>query len=197
MFKNLQDWMIGWADSPSCGWALFGLAFAESSFFPVPPDLLLIALGIARPEKALLYALLCSVGSVMGGIAGFYIGRFFMDSLGRRILEFYGVTDKFNIIGDRFKKFDAIAIGIAGFTPIPYKVFTIAAGAFGINLLRFVLVSIISRSARFFLVGVLLMIFGAPIQQFLESYFNIISIIFVVVLILGFILVKKFSRVGA
>ncbi len=197
MFKGLQDWMIGWADSSSGGWALFWLAFAESSFFPVPPDVLLIALGIARPEKALLYALLCSAGSVIGGIAGFYIGRFFMDSLGCRILEFYGVTDKFNIIGDRFKKYDALAVGVAGFTPIPYKVFTIAAGAFGINFLRFVLASIVSRSTRFFLVAVLLMIFGTTIQSFLERYFNIFSIIFIAILILGFILVKKFSRVGA
>ncbi len=197
MIKGLYDWVLSWAYSPGAGWALFLLAFSEASFFPIPPDVLLITLGISRPEKAFLYAFICSLGSVFGGILGYLIGKFLMDTIGRRILNFYGVTDSFNAIGKRFKKYDALAIMVAGFTPIPYKVFTIAAGAFGIHPVRFTVASLISRSARFFLVALLITIFGAPIRVFIEQYFNLITIIFIALLIFGYIFAKKFLKSGA
>ena len=197
MLRGLYDWVLSWADSPGGGWALFLLAFSESSFFPVPPDVLLIALGISRPEKALFYALICAFGSVLGGMLGYVIGKFLMDAIGKRILNFYGIMGSFNAIGERFKKHDALAIMVAGFTPIPYKVFTIAAGAFGIHFLRFTAASLISRTARFFLVAFFIMVFGASIRAVIERYFNLFTIIFVALLISGYIFAKKFLKHGA
>ena len=133
MLRRMYDWVIRWAETPYGDWALFVIAFAESSFFPIPPDVLLIALGIAIPKKSLRYALLCSVGSVLGGCFGYLIGWQFMAGFGDKIINLYGFGDKYSYIQDLFMKYDAWAIGIAGFTPIPYKIFTIAAGAFKIN----------------------------------------------------------------
>lgn len=152
MFKKLYKWVIKWADTPYGSWALFILAFSESSFFPIPPDVLLIALAVGKPKKALMFALICSVGSVLGGIVGYLIGWQFMAVVGHKVLAFYGLTEKVATIASLYNQYDAWAVGIAGFTPIPYKVFTISAGAFRIHFLIFLLASAVSRSARFFLV---------------------------------------------
>ena len=167
-----------------------GLSFAESSFFPIPPDVLLIALAIAIPSKALRYALICSAGSVLGGCFGYLIGWQFMASIGERIIAFYGLSHKYQYIQELYVKYDAWAIGIAGFTPIPYKVFTISAGAFKINFSVFLLTSLISRSARFFLVGGLIYIFGAKIQAFIDRYFNMLAVAFTILLVAGFVVIK-------
>ena len=169
---------------------LFILAFAESSFFPVPPDVLLIALAISVPTRAFKYALVCAIGSVLGGMVGYLIGYSFMEAVGNRIIEFYGFAQKWSQVGELYNKWAAWAVGIAGFTPIPYKVFTIAAGAFKIDFPTFVLASAISRSARFFLVGGLIYFFGAPIRNFIDKYFDILAIVFTVLLVGGFILIK-------
>ena len=190
MLRRLYDWVLYWAETPYGSWALFILAFAESSFFPVPPDVLLIALAISIPAKAFRYALICSAGSVLGGIAGYVIGYQFMDLIGFRILNFYGLMDKYDIISDLYGRYNAWAVGIAGFTPVPYKVFTISAGAFKINFPVFLMASVVSRSARFFLVGWLIYKFGAGIRSFIDRYFNILAVVFVVLLIGGFILIK-------
>ena len=190
MLRKLYDWVLYWAETPYGSWALFILAFAESSFFPVPPDILLIALAISIPAKAFRYALICSAGSVLGGIAGYVIGYQFMDLVGFRILNFYGLMEKYDIISDLYGRYNAWAVGIAGFTPIPYKVFTISAGAFKINFPVFLMASVVSRSARFFLVGWLIYKFGAGIRSFIDRYFNILAVVFVVLLIGGFILIK-------
>jgi len=190
MLRKLYDWVLRWAETPYGSWALFILAFAESSFFPVPPDILLIALAISIPAKAFRYALICSAGSVLGGIAGYVIGYQFMDLVGFRILNFYGLMEKYDIISDLYGRYNAWAVGIAGFTPIPYKVFTISAGAFKINFPVFLMASVVSRSARFFLVGWLIYKFGAGIRSFIDRYFNILAVVFVVLLIGGFILIK-------
>lgn len=190
MLRNLYDWVLHWAKTPYGMWALFLLAFSESSFFPIPPDILLIALAVAIPRKSLRYALICSLGSVLGGCFGYLIGWQFMAGIGERIIAFYGLTPKYDYIQNLYLSYDAWAIGIAGFTPIPYKVFTIAAGAFNINFTVFILASLVSRSARFFLVGGLIYIFGPSIQAFIDKYFNILAIGFTVLLVAGFVIVK-------
>ena len=194
MLRKLYDWVLHWAETPYGTWALFLLAFCESSFFPIPPDILLIALAIALPRKALTYAWVCSAGSVLGGCFGYLIGWQFMHVIGERIINFYGLIEKFDKIELLYRTHDAWAIGIAGFTPIPYKVFTISAGAFQINFAVFVLASLVSRSARFFLVGGMIYLFGPKIQPFIERYFNILAIVFTVLLIGGFFLIKHLFR---
>jgi membrane protein YqaA with SNARE-associated domain len=190
MLRRLYDWVLHWAETPYGSWALFILAFAEASFFPIPPDILLIALAVSIPKKSLKYALICSAGSVIGGCFGYFIGWKFMTTIGARIVDFYGLSQKVAYIEVLYNKYDAWAVGIAGFTPIPYKVFTIAAGAFKINFSVFILASLVSRSARFFLVGALIYIFGPGIQAFIDKYFNILATVFTALLIAGFFVVK-------
>lgn len=192
MLRRLYDWVLSWAETPYGTWALFALAFCESSFFPIPPDILLIALAVALPKKSFKYALVCSCGSLLGGCLGYLIGWQFMASVGDAIIRFYGLQDKYDYIQQAYSLYDAWAVGIAGFTPIPYKVFTITAGAFKINFMVFLIASAVSRSARFFLVGGLIYIFGPKIQAFIERYFNALAIAFVILLILGFVLIKFF-----
>lgn len=192
MVRRLYDWVLHWAETPYSTWALFLLSFAEASFFPIPPDVLLIALAVAKPAKAFKYALVCSVGSLLGGCLGYAIGYGFMTGVGQKIVDLYGFADKVAYIESLYRKYDAWAVGIAGFTPIPYKVFTIAAGMFKIDFGVFALASLVSRSARFFLVGGLIYIFGPAIQAFIDRYFNLLAIIFTVLLVLGFALIKYF-----
>ena len=190
MLRRLYDWVLSWAKTPYGSWALFLLAFSESSFFPIPPDVLLIALAVAIPKKSFKYALICSFGSVLGGCFGYLIGWKFMVLIGNRIVELYGLTPKVETIEILYNKYDAWAVGIAGFTPIPYKVFTISAGVFQINFLVFIIASFVSRSARFFLVGGLIYTFGSQIQGFIDKYFNILATAFTVLLVTGFIIIK-------
>lgn len=190
ILRKTYDWVLHWAETPYGTWALFVLAFCESSFFPIPPDVLLIALAISIPAKAFRYAFICSAGSVLGGAFGYFIGVGLMDTIGRPILEFYGVMRKYEYIGKLYNQYNAWAVGIAGFTPIPYKVFTIAAGAFKIDFGVFLLASLISRSARFFIVAALIYKFGGPIKTFIDKYFNLLTVVFTVLLVLGFVLIK-------
>ena len=188
--RRLYDWVLTWAYSPYAVPALFVLAFSESSFFPIPPDALLIALAISMPGKAFYYALVCSIASVIGGMVGYLIGYEFMEVIGNRIIALYGFGDKWAQVGAMYNAYAAWAVGIAGFSPIPYKVFTIAGGAFKINFPEFVIASAVSRSARFFLVGALIYKFGPPIKAFIDKYFDILAISFVVLLVGGFIVIK-------
>lgn len=188
--KKLYNWVLDWAKTPYAVWALFILAFCESSFFPIPPDVLLIAMGIAAPRKSFQYVLVCSIGSVMGGCFGYFLGWQFMEIIGQPLISFYGLTDQIGYVKNLYHQYDAWAIGIAGLTPIPYKLFTITAGAFKINFTVFVIASAISRTLRFALIGTLIYFFGAKIQYFLDKYFNWAVTIFTVLLIGGFVLVK-------
>jgi membrane protein YqaA with SNARE-associated domain len=190
VLRKTYDWVMQWSSSPYAGWALFWLALVESSFFPVPPDVLLMAMSLSVPAKAFVYAAISSAGSVVGGMLGYFLGFGFMEAVGRPILEWYGVMDKFDKISGFYQEYDAWAVAIAGFTPLPYKVFTIAAGACEINFFIFVLASLLSRSARFFIVAGLIYKFGAPVKAFIEKYFNILTIVFALLLIGGFVLVK-------
>ncbi len=190
MLRRLYDWVIGWADRPGGIWALFVLAFCESSFFPIPPDVLLIALAVGAPAKSFRFALVCSAGSVIGGVMGYIIGWQFMDIAGGKIISFYGLTDQVDYIATLFRKWDAWAVAIAGFTPIPYKLFTIAAGAFDMNFPVFLISSAASRSLRFVLVAAMIYYFGAGIRNFIEKYFNLLATTFTVLLVAGFAAIK-------
>lgn len=186
--RRLYHWVLTWAEHPYAPAALFVIAFAESSFFPIPPDVLLIALALGAPRRGLYLALLATVGSVLGGIAGYGIGHGLMASIGQAILDFYGMQDEFDRIRRWYLEYDVWAVAVAGFTPIPYKVFTIAAGAFDMDLWRFTAASLVSRGARFFLVAGLIYHYGAPIRHFIERYFNALTVVFMVLLV-GFFLI--------
>jgi len=190
MLRRLYDWVLHWAATPYGTWALFLLAFAESSFFPIPPDVLLIAMCVATPQRSFKYALVCSIGSVLGGCLGYLIGWQFMASIGSRIVDFYGLADKVAVIENLYNTYDAWAVGIAGFTPIPYKVFTIAAGMFRIDVAVFVLASSVSRSARFLLLAGSIFLFGPRIKAFIDRYFDILAVTFTVLLVGSFVLLK-------
>jgi len=190
MLKKIYEWVLGWAEKPAGVWALFILAFCESSFFPIPPDVLLIALAVGAPRKSFKFALVCSAGSVIGGCVGYFIGWQFMDLVGQKIIAFYGLAEKVEYIAHLFRTYDAWAVSIAGFTPIPYKLFTISAGAFGVSFPVFVIASAGSRTLRFILVGGLIYVFGPRIQRFIDRYFNILATAFTVLLIAGFVAIK-------
>ena len=190
MIRRLYDWVIHWAATPYGIPALFLLAFAESSFFPIPPDVLLIALALGIPSKSFRFATFCTIGSVLGGMLGYYIGMAFFELAGVRILEFYGAMDKFEMVREMYSRYDVWFVGAAGFTPIPYKVFTIAAGAFSMDFIRFVVVSALSRGARFFIVAGLIWKFGERIKLFIDKYFNLLSMLFFIILVAGFLVVK-------
>ena len=190
LLRKLYNWTLSWVHTKYGLLALFLLAFVESSFFPVPPDLLLIALAISRPKRSFKYALLCSIGSVLGGIFGYFIGYGFYDLIGAKIISALNYEHYFDIVGNYYRENAFLAVFTAALTPIPYKVFTIAAGFWKINLFTFILASIIGRSLRFFLVSTLIYLYGARIKNFIEKYFNLLTIIFMILLIGGFLIIK-------
>ena len=190
LLKRIYDACMSWISGPYGGYALFFIAFVESSFFPIPPDVFLIAMCIAVPAKSFRYAGICSIGSVLGGALGYGLGFWFMDSVGMPIVQWYGMTEKYSLVQEYFNQYDVWIVGTAGFTPIPYKLFTITAGFVHSNFLTFMIVSLVARAARFFLVAALIWKFGAKISTFIDKYFNVLSIAFVVLLAGGFLLIK-------
>ncbi len=188
--RKLYDWVLGWAYSPYSVPALFLLAFSESSFFPVPPDVLLIPLGLSKPRKSFYYAAISSIGSIIGGAFGYLIGLFLMNSVGIPILKAYGLMEKYQYVSALYNQYNALAVSVAGFTPLPYKLFTIAAGACRINFIVFIIASALSRSARFFLVSALVYAFGERARLFIDRYFNWLALAFGILLVGGFLVVK-------
>jgi len=189
--KRLYHWVLHWADTPYGVAALFLLAFAESSFFPIPPDVLLIALALAKPRKSLWFAAVCSAGSVLGGMAGYAIGYFFRTTVGDPIIRFYHLEEAFRRVEQLYRDNAFAAVFTAAFTPIPYKVFTIAGGICAIGFWQdLVLGSLIGRSARFFLVALLFFFFGPPIKRLIDRYFEWLTLLFAVLLIGGFAAIK-------
>ncbi len=196
--KRLYDWVLSWSESKWGVLALFVLAFAESSFFPVPPDILLIALCIGATAKSFRFAAVCLAGSVLGAMAGYAIGSLAWQTPAG---EFTALTnfffdhvfslEQFNEVKALYDKYDFWIVFTAGFTPLPYKLITITGGLFAINFPMFVVASIISRGLRFFLFAALIWKFGAPIKAFIDKYFNILAILFTVLLIGSFWLVGK------
>ncbi len=239
LMKRLYQWVLHWAETPYAVPALFVLALAESSFFPVPPDALLIVMCLGLVKKSFRYAAWCSMGSVVGGVLGYYIGYFALATVGVKIINFYHAWGIVVSLADKYSHYGVWFLGTAGFTPIPYKVFTIASGAFDaiaagqiqtadiianvgaslrdgvqtsaaleavetrlanmemqlanmkeMGLGTFLVVSAISRSARFFMVAALIYFFGERMKGLIEKYFNLLTIAFVVLLVLGFVLIK-------
>jgi membrane protein YqaA with SNARE-associated domain len=190
--RKLYDWVLHWAETPYGAPALFLLAFVESSVFPIPPDVLLIALCISAPLKAWRFALLASLGSVLGGMLGYAIGWGAWPLVNGFFFAYIpGFTEEvFSRVQGLFAEYDFWVVFTAGFTPIPYKVITIGSGVFKINLAIFMVASIVSRSLRFFLVAWLLMRFGPGMREFIDKYFNLLSILFMILLIGGFVLLK-------
>lgn len=188
--RRLYDWILGWADRPGGPIALFVLAFTESFFFPIPPDVLLMALALGKPRRALLFAAICSLGSVLGGIGGYFIGYALFDQVGRPVLEFYNAMGAFDEVGRLYAENLVLALGSAGFTPIPYKVFTIASGAFAVSLPAFIAISAVSRGLRFFLVAGLIYVLGPQVKRFIDRYFNLLTIVFMLLLVGGFVVVR-------
>ena len=199
LIRKLYDWVLHWAETPYGIWALAGLAFAESSFFPIPPDALLIALVLGSRVKAFKFASVATISSVIGALVGYAIGYFiWWNSPGEfsSVANFFFTNipgfsvELFRSVQQLYEEWDFWIIFTAGFTPIPYKVFTISSGAFQINLIMFVIASVISRGARFFLVAFLIWKFGEQIQNFIDKYFNWLAILFTILLIGGFVVIK-------
>ena len=199
--RQLYDWVLSWAETPYGTLVLFVLAVTESIFFPVPPDVLLIALALGRRKKALYFGLICSIGSLCGGVIGYTLGHYaWLTSDGFTSLAqfFFHNVPGFNEsvyvdLGQRFEEWGFVIIFSAGFTPIPYKLFTVSAGAFGVSFPLFLLASATSRTARFMLVSGLIWKFGAPVQVFIDRYFNWLAILFVILLAGGFAVLKLFT----
>ena len=189
--RGLYDWTIKWADSPQSLLALFLIAIAESSVFPIPPDVLLIAIVAANTHRWLSAALLCSAGSVIGAAIGYLIGAVAFDALGQPIIDFYQAQDAWNTVVATYNSDVGIWFLLAAaFTPIPFKVATIAAGATGMAFWPFLVVSLFGRSARFFLVAAMLRIFGAPVRALIEKHFDAFALAFLVLLIAGFMAIR-------
>ena len=193
LHHRLYDWVLRWSGHPRAQSALFGLAFAESSFFPVPPDVLLISMCLSRPRRALRYAIVCTAGSVAGGIAGYGIGKglwHLVESFFFRYLSVFSFTpENFARVQQAYQENAFLAVFTSGFTPIPYKVFTVAAGVFEISLVVFILASLLGRAGRFLLVALLLRWMGPRVLPFIERYLGWLTLAFVALLILGFLVV--------
>ncbi|MZR13105.1 DedA family protein [Maritimibacter sp. DP07] len=190
MLKKLYDWTLGLARSPYAMWGLAFVAFVESSVFPIPPDILMIPMIIAMPHRAFLIATVALASSVAGGALGYVIGWGLFESVGRPVLEFYHMTDKFGAFAERYNEFGPWAVLIAGVTPFPYKVITILSGSTGLNFWVFMVASLIARGLRFYVVAALLWKFGEPIRDFIERRLGLMFVLFVILLIGGFYAVK-------
>lgn len=188
--RRLYDWVLHWAATPYGLWALAVLAFAESSFFPVPPDVLLMALCLGAPLRSLTFAAVCAVFSILGGAFGYLIGAFMWDQVSGFFLGYVFRQELFDRVASLYQENAFWAVLTASVTPIPYKVFTIAAGVFRIDFVQFILASVVGRSARFFAIAALIYFFGPPVREFIDKYFNLLSIAFVILLIGGFAVVR-------
>lgn len=190
MLRKLYDWTMSLAATRYAERALFAVSFAESSFFPIPPDVLMIPMVISKPAKWLRIATICTLASILGAICGYLIGMFLFEAIGKPILAFYGKQDSFDQIAQWYNTWGGWGVLFAAITPFPYKVLTIFSGATGLNFGIFLIVSVIGRSLRFFLIAFLLHHFGEPIRVFIEKYLGLLFTLFVILLVAGFYLVK-------
>ena len=190
MLRRLYDWVMGLAGHKHAQWILAVVAFAESAFFPIPPDAMLIPMTLAKRQRAWWYAFVATVASVLGGIFGYVIGAMLFDSVGQSIVAFYGMEKGFETLKNWFAEYGLIIVFVAGFTPIPYKVFTISSGITGLSFPLFVVGSIVSRGLRFLIVCGLIYWFGPPIKAFIERYLGLLTILATVLLVGGFVALK-------
>ncbi|OKH88772.1 YqaA family protein [Thalassospira sp. TSL5-1] len=190
MLRRLYDWTLSLASHRHAAIALAVIAFAESSFFPIPPDILLIPMILAARNKAWRYATICMVASVLGGLAGYAIGHFLFESVGKPVLGFYGYASKFETFRDYYNEWGAWAVFIAGVTPFPYKVITILSGVTSLDPVIFSVSSVLARGIRFFLIAALIWQFGPPIRDFIERRLGLVFTVFIVGLVGGFVAIK-------
>lgn len=188
--RRLTDRIESYADKPHALTALLIISFIEASFFPIPPDVLLIAIIVVNNQKAFKAALYCTIGSIVGGVLGYFIGFGFMDTIGIHIVEFYGKENAMQSFINLYEEYGSWFLAAASFTPIPYKVATITAGMAKMDLLNFILISSFGRALRFFLVGILLYKYGPKIKLLIDKYFDLISVLFLILLIGGFVAIK-------
>ena len=190
MFRKLYDWVLALSHSPRAPQSLAAVSFAESSFFPIPPDVMLLPMCMAKPEKAWNYALICTVASVLGGIAGYAIGALLYDSVGAWLIKLYGYGDKMDGFRAAYAHYGAWIILIKGFTPIPFKLITIASGLAGYDFLMFVLLSAITRAGRFYFVAGIMNRFGVPLRRFIEENLVAVGVVSIVIMVVGFYAAK-------
>jgi membrane protein YqaA with SNARE-associated domain len=191
MLRRLYDWCIAAADKPYAVWMLGLISFAESSFFPIPPDAMLIPMSLARPEKAYRFAFLCTWTSVAGGVLGYLIGHLLYDSVGQWLINLYGYGDKVEVFRETYRQYGAWIILLKGLTPIPYKLVTISSGFVGYNFLWFVVLSVITRGARFFVLAFLLHRYGAQAREIIEKRLGFWTAVGAAVIVVGFLIVYK------
>ncbi|EJN14050.1 putative membrane protein [Bradyrhizobium sp. YR681] len=191
MLKRIYDWCIDAAHKPYALWIMGAVAFAESSFFPVPPDVMLIPMSLARPQRAWVYAAICTVTSVLGGLLGYAIGALLFDSVGHWLIQVYGLGDKVDAFRASYAEWGAVIILLKGLTPIPYKLVTITSGFAGYNLVLFILCSIVARGGRFFIVAILLNRYGDWIRVKIEKHLGLVVAVGAAVLVLGFVVAIK------
>ena len=189
MLRKLYDWCIKAADKPYAPWLLGAVSFAESSFFPIPPDTMLIPMSIARPERAWFYATLCTLTSVAGGVLGYVIGAYLYGTLGHWLIAIYHLGGKVEAFREAYQCYGALIILIKGLTPIPYKIVTITSGFAGYNIWLFIGFSIVARGMRFYVEGLVLNRYGARVREIIEKRLTFWVTVAVAVLIAGFIVV--------
>jgi membrane protein YqaA with SNARE-associated domain len=191
MLKRIYDWCLAAADKPYALWILAAVAFAESSFFPIPPDIMLLPMSLARPKRAWLFAAVCTVASVAGGVLGYAIGALLYDSVGQWLINLYGLGGKVEAFRASYNEWGAVIILVNGLTPIPYKLVTITSGFAGYNVWLFILCSIVARGGRFFVVAILLNRYGDLIRGELEKRLGLWVGLGAAVLVLGFYIAFK------
>jgi membrane protein YqaA with SNARE-associated domain len=191
MLRRLYNWCVDAAGKPHAAWILSGVAFAESSFFPAPPDVMLIPMALARPDRAYYFAGLCTVASVVGGLFGYFIGAELYATVGQWLIRLYGYGDKMEAFRDAYAHYGAWIILLKGLTPIPYKLVTITSGFAGFNLGLFIVLSIITRGARFYLLAFLLNRYGERARQVIEERLGLWTAIFLAVLVIGFVVAVR------
>lgn len=187
MLRRVYDWCIATAGKPHATWAMGSVSFAESSFFPVPPDAMLIPMSLARPDKAYYYAFVCTVASVLGGVLGYMIGALLYDSIGQWLIALYGYGDKVEAFREAYAAYGSWIILLKGVTPIPYKIVTITSGFAGYNLILFIILSIITRGARFYITAFLLNRYGPQIRAVIEERLTFWFTVSLSVLVVGFV----------
>lgn len=186
LLRRCYQWTLSWAEHPQAKWALFFIALIEASVFPIPPDVLLLALALGMPKEALRFAGICTVGSTVGAVLGYLIGMFLFASVAQPLLEFYGAMETFTHVKELFQQWGVGLVLIAGFSPIPFKVITIAAGAFDLSFVPFLLAAIVSRGARFYLEGAMMRWGGETLRRWVDEYFEWATLAVVVLVVLGF-----------
>jgi len=190
LFRKLYDWTLEKSKHPKAPWFLAIISFFESFLFPIPPDIILIPMIIAKRKKVWAYAIICTLCSVIGGIIGYFIGYFFYNSIGVLIVSYYALDNQFSNFESYYNNWGVWIVLGAGFTPFPFKFITIASGLFALNLPLFIVVSFLARGFRFFLIAGLLKLFGNFITNSIDRYFNILTLLFFVLLIGSFLLIK-------